>query len=233
MDKAIDNFDVVRDVKFSTYAVLCIEGAMHNFHRDHKSDIRMPRFRFDTANEIKRAETLEFKGGGTNLEKRVAIRLGVSVDEMRWSKEEYNTDRAYVETEEADGVEDERETERALKEYFEHQTSEVIKKSFEALTPREKLVLVLRCGLDPDLFLKGEKLSQESSVDMFTEVTKYFGDRIFTREYSLKGIILEEVGKCLDVTRERIRQIEVKALRKLRHPMHSGPLREMLKDSES
>jgi RNA polymerase primary sigma factor len=41
---------------------------------------------------------------------------------------------------------------------------------------------------------------------------------------------LEEVGKQFDVTRERIRQIEAKALRKLRHPSHSQQLRTFLDD---
>ena len=43
-----------------------------------------------------------------------------------------------------------------------------------------------------------------------------------------RGRTLEEVGQLLGVTRERVRQIEAQALRKLRHPRHSAPLREYL-----
>lgn len=94
----------------------------------------------------------------------------------------------------------------SVENYFEEELdnkmlSDTFVEVLDTLTSREKFVIVLRYGLDRDKFLESnEKKLCAGYSDQLT---------------------LEQVGKVLDITRERVRQIEMKALRKLRHPSRS------------
>ena len=93
---------------------------------------------------------------------------------------------------------------RLVRRSFREVSGYHIKEVLSSLTPRESKVLKLRFGID----MKG-------------------GNAKDTDGYSL-----EEVGKQFDVTRERIRQIEAKALRKLRHPTRSERLKSFLENKD-
>jgi RNA polymerase primary sigma factor len=93
---------------------------------------------------------------------------------------------------------------------------EAIAQVLSSLPERERLVIKLRYGLH----LSGEECREITSMPAW----KTYGAGIDLGRYNT----LEDVGKLFDVTRERIRQIEVKALRKLRHPKYGKKLRDYL-----
>ena len=80
----------------------------------------------------------------------------------------------------------------------------------------------------------GEAAARGALRDQVERALGVLGERertVLALRYGLegeRGLTLEEVGQLLGVTRERVRQIEARALRKLRQPSHSGPLREYL-----
>ena len=195
--KAVDKFEYRRGYKFSTYATWWIRQAITRSIADQARTIRIPVHMIETINKLNRIsrQMLQEMGREATPEE-LAERMEMPEDKVR-KVLKIAKEPISMETPIGDD-EDSR-----LGDFIEDQNilSPVNSATFEGL--REATVSVL----DSLTAREAKVLRMRFGIDMNTDHT------------------LEEVGKQFDVTRERIRQIEAKALRKLRHPSRSEALR--------
>ena len=203
--KAVDKFEYRRGYKFSTYATWWIRQAITRSIADQARTIRIPVHMIETINKLNRIsrQMLQEMGREATPEE-LAIRMEMPEDKVR-KVLKIAKEPISMETPIGDD-EDSR-----LGDFIEDQNlvSPVYSATFEGL--REATISVL----DSLTAREAKVLRMRFGIDMNTDHT------------------LEEVGKQFDVTRERIRQIEAKALRKLRHPSRSEPLRTFIDNEES
>ncbi|QBS12873.1 RNA polymerase sigma factor RpoD [Legionella geestiana] len=203
--KAVDKFEYRRGYKFSTYATWWIRQAITRSIADQARTIRIPVHMIETINKLNRiSRQILQETGREAAPEELAAKMELSEDKIR----------------------------KVLK---------IAKEPISMETP---------VGDDDDSHLGDfiEDNNIESPIDMATasglrEATLEILETLTPREAKVLrmrfGIemntdhTLEEVGKQFDVTRERIRQIEAKALRKLRHPSSSEKLRSFLEGDES
>ncbi|HAT8180566.1 TPA: RNA polymerase sigma factor RpoD [Legionella pneumophila] len=203
--KAVDKFEYRRGYKFSTYATWWIRQAITRSIADQARTIRIPVHMIETINKLNRiSRQILQETGREATPEELAEKMELSEDKIR----------------------------KVLK---------IAKEPISMETP---------VGDDDDSHLGDfiEDNNIESPIDMATaeglrEATLEILETLTPREAKVLrmrfGIemntdhTLEEVGKQFDVTRERIRQIEAKALRKLRHPSRSEKLRSFLEGDES
>lgn len=202
--KAVDKFEYRRGYKFSTYATWWIRQAITRSIADQARTIRIPVHMIETINKLNRiSRQILQETGREATPEELAEKMELSEDKIR----------------------------KVLK---------IAKEPISMETP---------VGDDDDSHLGDfiEDNNIESPIDMATaeglrEATLEILETLTPREAKVLrmrfGIemntdhTLEEVGKQFDVTRERIRQIEAKALRKLRHPSRSEKLRSFLEGDE-
>jgi RNA polymerase primary sigma factor len=203
--KAVDKFEYRRGYKFSTYATWWIRQAITRSIADQARTIRIPVHMIETINKLNRiSRQILQETGREATPEELAVKMELSEDKIR----------------------------KVLK---------IAKEPISMETP---------VGDDDDSHLGDfiEDNNIESPIDMATaeglrEATLEILETLTPREAKVLrmrfGIemntdhTLEEVGKQFDVTRERIRQIEAKALRKLRHPSRSEKLRSFLEGDEN
>ena len=202
--KAVDKFEYRRGYKFSTYATWWIRQAITRSIADQARTIRIPVHMIETINKMNRISRQILQETGSEPDPAtLAIKMEMPEDKIR----------------------------------------KILKISKEPISMETPI------GDDDDSHL-GDFIEDQSTLlpadaamySSLREVTKEILDSLTPREAKVLrmrfGIemntdhTLEEVGKQFDVTRERIRQIEAKALRKLRHPTRSEKLRSFL-DSET
>jgi RNA polymerase primary sigma factor len=198
--KAVDKFEYRRGYKFSTYATWWIRQAITRSIADQARTIRIPVHMIETINKLNRISRQMLQEIGREpTPEELAERMDMPEDKIR-KVLKIAKEPISMETPIGD------DEDSHLGDFIEDQNidSPIDSASMEGLREATQSVL---SGLTPR---EAKVLRMRFGIDMNTDHT------------------LEEVGKQFDVTRERIRQIEAKALRKLRHPTRSEPLRSFL-----
>jgi len=198
--KAVDKFEYRRGYKFSTYATWWIRQAITRSIADQARTIRIPVHMIETINKLNRVsrQILQEKGREATPEE-LAERMDMPEDKVR-KVLKIAKEPISMETPIGD------DEDSHLGDFIEDTSIQapIDSATFEGLRRATQDMLH---GLTPR---EAKVLRMRFGIDMNTDHT------------------LEEVGKQFDVTRERIRQIEAKALRKLRHPSRSEQLRSFL-----
>ena len=198
--KAVDKFEPDRGFKFSTYATWWIRQAITRAIADQGRTIRIPVHLVETINRVKKtsAELLHQTGREPTAEE-IAVRLDLSPERVR---ELLNLSQEPVSLETPVGEEEDTH----LEDFIGDDTAQA---------PADEA---------------GRQLLRRELESVLKSLTPR-EEKVLELRFGLedgRARTLEEVGREFNVTRERIRQIEAKALRKLRHPSRSKRLRDYL-----